>query len=157
MQPARIGGALTQWRVSGVHRKAQRRHLPGAAVYSSGCFPRRERNTGFRRKLGDATCTRDRRHRSLDSTPQAATASVIAHAAKRHKYASAEAPSLRPTPRATNAEVKACYFMRHHSAPTTLKPSFGSPPADTDVWRTLLIVITVRRLLLQSHAPVASG
>lgn len=65
-------------------------------------------------------------------------------------------PSLRPTPRATTAEVKAGYFVRHHYAPTPLKPFFGPPTADADVWRTLLIVITVRQLLLQPHAPVAS-
>lgn len=50
-------------------------------------------------------------------------------------------PSLRPTPRATTAEVKAGYFVRHHYAPTTLEPVFGPRTADADVWRTLLNAI----------------
>lgn len=53
-------------------------------------------------------------------------------------------PSLRPIPCATTVEVKAGYFVRHHYAPTTLEPFFGPRTADADVWRTLLIVITVR-------------
>lgn len=62
-------------------------------------------------------------------------------------------PSLRPTPRATTAEVKAGCLVRHHRALTTLKSFFGPGPVDADVWQTLMIVITVR---LQAHAPIAS-
>lgn len=88
MQPAQLGGtALTKRRVSSVHRKAQRRHLPKAAVYPSDCLPG-ARIPGPSWKQADATCARDLSHRSLRPTPTAA-ADVIAHAAVRHKYASA--------------------------------------------------------------------
>lgn len=129
MQPARVCGvALTQRRVYGVHREAQRRHLPGAAVYPSGCLLG-ARTAGSGWKRGAATCARDRGHRSLRSTPQAVTAGVIAHGDVRHKYASAKAAIAPPlTPRLQGSRHATLCVIT--ARPTTLEPSFGPKPTN---------------------------
>lgn len=153
MQPAHVGGAaLTQRRVSCVHREAQRRHLQGLRFYLSGCLARTV-NTALDWKQKSCNVGRRPKPPQLSPRPQAATTSVIAYGAHVINMRPPGQLTLGPTPPPRRQGPGTLLCASSQRAPLRLNLRLDASPRAQLSWQALLVVITVRRLHLQPQTP----